>query len=120
MDNKKVLKIITDIEKAFLELKVLLDINGGKVVRQKLSVNDSKSQKKGVGPTQPIADLINKGFFTTPKTSSELSKEFRKRAQNYDMRVISMALTRFTRKGLLERDGAGTSKNPWRYKKVNV
>ncbi|KKR27992.1 MAG: hypothetical protein UT61_C0060G0005 [Candidatus Woesebacteria bacterium GW2011_GWA1_39_8] len=75
----------------------------------------SKS-KKGVGPAKPLSDLLSQGFFSSYKTPADACKELTKRALNIDKDTMSLALMRLVRRAKMERDGAGTAKDPWKYK----
>lgn len=80
-------------------------------------IKSRKTQKKGKGSTKPVKDLVQGGFFSAGKTGVEVQIALNKRAMRFDVNDIAVTMMRLVQAGLLERDGDGTPKNPWRYKK---
>lgn len=119
MNKNKIVEAVREIESRLKYIKDEINLVDDEV---KISPNPkikkiaSKSREKD-GPTKPIADLIKGDFFNSSKSCVEVVREFRKRAFNYDTESVRISLMRFVRKEVLEREGDGTSKNPWKYKK---
>lgn len=84
----------------------------------KSSKSDSR-RAKGVDLTTPITGLYNDGFFDDWKTDNDVIKKLRAQVLTPKRASVSNVLRRFAspKKGLLERQGDGTKKNPWKYRK---
>ncbi|KKR76874.1 MAG: hypothetical protein UU21_C0002G0005 [Candidatus Levybacteria bacterium GW2011_GWA2_40_8] len=117
MNKDKIIKIVEKIESLLSELKSEIDSGqkNAKKIRVDASVKFNKKRK--TGPAVSIQNLVSSGFFNSPKTLTELLGEFRKLALNFDKRTVSTELARSVRKQMLIREGAGGSKNPWKYEK---
>jgi hypothetical protein len=87
-----------------------------------LSRNPKTAKTKrttGSGLVEAIRSLKEDEFFASYRNPAEVEQELRKRAINYKRSTISMALFRLTGtqdNKLFIREGAGTSKDPWRYR----
>lgn len=116
MDTKgqQIKETISQIEKLINKLKALTSDNTLNISQEK---KPAKKNNATGGPTGFINRLVENGFFSQPRSPSDVAQESRKSALSYDKVSISMALMRFVRKGLLVRDGQGTTKSPWVYKK---
>lgn len=84
--------------------------------QQPLAKQTQSKPLKPSGLADNIRNLVASDSFKTYKSPLEVSKELKKKAINYNTSAVSVALMRLTRSGLLIRDGAGTTKDPWRYK----
>lgn len=118
MNKGKIIKTIENLESLLLELKGQLGFEMAKsITPQARKINWINKSKKKSGLAKSILELRNRGFMDTSKTALDLSKEFKKQALGYDTDTIRTALMRLVRKGLLEREGEGITKSPWKYKK---
>src|SRR3989344_4017381 len=79
----------------------------------------SKRVKTDLG-TQ-VKKLIESGFFRDWKTENDVVKKLKQQVLTAKRASISNVLRRFASPahGLLQRDGEGTKKHPWRYKQKN-
>lgn len=109
MDDKRFEQINKRLEK--LEAAVFSDDK----LNKNTASNPRNKQSKS-GSAKSIQDLIDSGFFDNPKTLAEILGEFRKRALRGHKPTLSKELTRAIRKGLLDRDGKGGNKDPWKYR----
>lgn len=83
--------------------------NGGK----------KRPRAKGIDLGSPIMSLYNDGFFDDWKTDNDVIKKLRAQVLTPKRASVSNVLRRLAspKKGLLERQGDGTKKNPWKYGK---
>lgn len=67
----------------------------------------------------PIMGLYSDGFFDDWKTDNDVIKKLRAQVLTPRRASVSNVLRRLTspKKGLLERQGDGTKKTPWKYRK---
>jgi hypothetical protein len=116
MNKDEILKTIGEIE--LLLKKIKSGIYGEKAeypsTEGKKVTNRSKRKS---GSTKSITELVSRNFFDIAKSSTDVLKELKKQAVKSDPDVVRMTLMRFVRKRILEREGEGTTKNPWKYKK---
>lgn len=79
----------------------------------------SKRVKTDLGT--PVKKLIESGFFRDWKTDNDVVKKLKQQVLTAKRASVSNVLRRFTSPahGLLQRDGEGTKKHPWRYKQKN-
>lgn len=114
---KKILKRLDEIEKkvAKLERCSSNSTTGEEVVTAKRR-RKSKGVKTDLGT--PVKKLVEGGFFRDWKTDNDVVKKLKQQVLNAKRASISNVLRRFTNPthGLLQRDGEGTKKHPWRYK----
>ena len=121
MDNKKIQSVISNMEALLEELKKLLVVNTDNALPER-SVPTHSKVKRQTGkesPTKILNSLIKKGYFSTPRTANEVQKELKKTATSMKNSSLLVTLMRLVKKETLERDGDGTSKNPWRYKTIS-
>lgn len=122
MDNniaKKILKRLDGIETriAKLEHGDFSATAGAAVIAKKRK--KSKKVKTDLGT--PVKKLIEGGFFRDWKTDNDVVKKLKQQVLTTKRASISNVLRRFASPayGLLQRDGEGTKKSPWRYKQKN-
>lgn len=74
---------------------------------------------KSIDLNTPIIGLYNDGFFDDWKTDNDVIKKLRVQVLTPKRASVSNVLRRLAnpKKGLLERQGDGTKKNPWKYRK---
>ncbi|HUC31157.1 MAG TPA: BlaI/MecI/CopY family transcriptional regulator [Candidatus Paceibacterota bacterium] len=118
MDKEKVLKIIGQVEALLTELKGEIGVSDQAVSpKGRKKVPKKSRQSKKSGSVKPIQDLIESGFFDTPKTSVQVVEILEKKAQFFDQSNVATTLMRLVKKGVLERERSGAKNNPWTYKK---
>jgi hypothetical protein len=68
-----------------------------------------------------VKKLIEGGFFRDWKTDNDVVKKLKQQVLTTKRASISNVLRRFASPAhsLLQRDGEGTKKSPWRYKQKN-
>lgn len=122
MDNniaKKILKRLDGIETriAKLEHDDFSATAGEAIIAKKRK--KSKKVKTDLGT--PVKKLIEGGFFRDWKTDNDVVKKLKQQVLTTKRASISNVLRRFASPahGLLQRDGEGTKKSPWRYKQKN-
>lgn len=114
---QKIIEQLADHEK---RIRVL---EGGKVKNSvEKNPTDSgkkRSRAKGIDLNSPIMGLYNDGFFDDLKTDNDVIKKLRAQVLTPRRASVSNVLRRLAspKKGLLERQGDGTKKNPWKYRK---
>lgn len=104
---------------------VASSINSSSVKKSSLSkletkvIGDESVKKlKADGLKNTIMDYIKNGFFEKNITPEDLVKEFRKKAlTKFSLNAVRVTLFRLVQSNILEREGEGTTKNPWKYKK---
>ena len=76
-------------------------------------------RSRGIDLNTPITELYNGEFFNDWKTDNDVIKKLRAQVLTPKRASVSNVLRRLTspKKGLLERQGDGTKKNPWKYRK---
>jgi hypothetical protein len=118
MDKEKVLKTIGQVEALLAELKDEVGVSDQAVSSksQKKMSKQSRQSKKS-GSAKPVQDLIESGFFDTPKTNVQAVEILEKKAQFFDQSNVAVTLMRLVKKGVLERERSGAKNNPWTYKK---
>lgn len=84
-----------------------------------ISGGRKRPRAKGVDLNTPIIGLYNDGFFDDWKTDNDVIKKLRAQVLTPKRASVSNVLRRLAnpKKGLLERQGDGTKKNPWKYGK---
>jgi hypothetical protein len=89
--------------------------------KRKNAIASSKTRKPKrakIDLVTPIKKLIENGFFKDWKTDNDVVKKLRQQVLNSKRASVSNVLRRLAsaKQGLLQRDGEGTKKYPWRYK----
>ena len=119
MNKENVSRLISQIETNLAELrKELGALEEPKLPRGNAARKRGKRNKKKAGSTKPIEGLIASGFFKQAKTDLDVMGALKKKALSFDREDVAVTLMRFVRKGIMEREGDGTKKNPWGYKKI--
>lgn len=105
--NKQILERLEKLEGAVFATKKIK------------AVKNDPRRAKGVDLITPITELYNDGFFDDLKTDNDVIKKLRAQVLTPKRASVSNVLRRLAspKKGLLEREGDGTKKNPWKYKK---
>lgn len=117
MNKNKINEIFGQIETLLKQLREAYEVKNKKTLVPEINIaTKTHKSKKGIGPAKALSELLVQGFFNIYKTPAEACKELTKRALNVDKDVMSLALMRLVRRGKMERDGAGTIKDPWKYK----
>ena len=120
MDNniaKKILKRLDEIERKVAKLE-----RGGSDSCPVEEIATAKKRKKSKRAKTdlgtPVKKLIESGFFRDWKTDNDVVKKLKQQVLTAKRASISNVLRRFASPahGLLQRDGEGTKKSPWRYK----
>jgi len=112
--NKQILERLSSIESRVTKLEGD-DFSQGRDKSPKL--RKSKKLKK-IDLETPIKKLLSGRFFKEWKTDNDVIKKLKKQVLNPKRASVSNVLRRLasSKRGLLERDGEGTKKSPWRYK----
>lgn len=114
---KKILKRLDDIENKVAKLeRGGSDLIIGKEAATTKKRKKSKRVKTDLGT--PVKKLIEGDFFRNWKTDNDVVKKLKQEVLTAKRASISNVLRRFASPahGLLQRDGEGTKKHPWRYK----
>jgi len=119
MDKDKFIEIINKLQNNLDQLKALAGIEIETAEVKKRKANNGKSKRQKVDLETPIRELLNNGFFTDWKTDNDVIKRLRAQVLTPKRASVSNVLRRLAspKKGLLERQGDGTKKNPWKYRK---
>ena len=119
MDKNKLVKIIDGFQANINQLKALagLEINAAEAKNKKVGSKKSGRQKTDL--ETPIQELLNSRFFSDWKTDNDVIKELRTQVLTPKRASVSNVLRRLAspKKGLLERQGDGNKKSPWKYRK---
>jgi hypothetical protein len=75
------------------------------------------NRPKGQSARDQILLLIQNGFFTTYRSTSEMTEEMSKKGHSFDSSQLSTPLIRLTRQNILSREN---SANGWQYIKGSV
>ncbi len=116
MDKDKFTRIVNELQNNINQLRALADIE---VISPPTSTKKTKKSKKQKTDLEtPIRELLNGDFFSDWKTDNDVIKELRTQVLIPKRASVSNVLRRLasSKRGLLERDGDGTKKSPWRYK----
>lgn len=121
MDKDKLKRIINELQVNIDQLKALagIEFDSSKNLNTKTKTNIKKSKRQKTDLETPIRELLNGTFFSNWKTDNEVIQELRTQVLNPKRASVSNVLRRLAspKKGLLERQGDGTKKNPWKYRK---
>lgn len=117
MDKERLLRIINELQGNIDQLKLLVGIEV--IPSPAPKEKNKKSNKQKVDLETPIRDLLNEGFFSDWRTDNDVIKKLRVQVLTPKRASVSNVLRRLAspKKGLLERQGDGTKKNPWKYRK---
>ena len=117
MDKEKLLWIINELQANIDQLKVIAGIE---VIPSSAPLKKTiKSKRQKTNLETPIRELLNGTFFSNWKTDNDVIRELRTQVLNPKRASVSNVLRRLAspKKWLLERQGDGTKKNPWKYRK---
>lgn len=119
MDKNKLIEIINKLQTNIDQLKVLAGVGIDPVRVHKRKVSNKKSKRQKTDLETPIRELLNSDFFSGWKTDNDVIKKLRIQVLTPKRASVSNVLRRLTspKRGLLERQGDGTKRNPWKYKK---
>ncbi len=114
MDKEKISKLINQMQNILNQFKFELDIEIDGTIRK---IKRRKLKKKKMNLETPIKNLLE-DFFNEWRTDNDVIKKLKEQVLNPKRASVSNVLRRFAspKKGLLERRGEGTKKNPWQYK----
>ena len=122
MDKNKLVKIINELQVNINQLKALagFEIDAAETKNKKAGGKKSGGQKTDL--ETPIRELLNSGFFSDWKTDNDVIKELRTQVLTPKRASVSNVLRRLAspKRGLLERQGDGTKKSPWKYRKKKI
>lgn len=113
---KKILKRLDGIETRIAKLESSDSGVAAKETSTGKKQRKSKRVKTDLGT--PVKKLIDGGFFRDWKTDNDVVKKLKQQVLTAKRASVSNVLRRFANPahGLLQRDGEGTKKHPWRYK----
>lgn len=113
---KKILKRLDGIETRITKLE--RGDSGATTAEVATGKKRKKSKRVKTDLGTPVKRLIESGFFRDWKTDNDVVKKLKQQVLTAKRASISNVLRRFASPahGLLQRDGEGTKKHPWRYK----
>ncbi|OGF64262.1 hypothetical protein A2661_00765 [Candidatus Giovannonibacteria bacterium RIFCSPHIGHO2_01_FULL_45_24] len=116
---KKILKRLDGIETRIAKLE--RGDSDATIAEAATGKKRKKSKRVKTDLGTPVKKLIESGFFRDWKTDNDVVKKLKQQVLTAKRASISNVLRRFASPahGLLQRDGEGTKKHPWRYKQKN-
>jgi len=113
---KKILKRLDGIETRITKLERV--DSGAPTAEAATGKKRKKSKRVKTDLGTPVKKLVEDGFFRDWKTDNDVVKKLKQQVLTAKRASISNVLRRFASPahGLLQRDGEGTKKHPWRYK----
>lgn len=119
MDKNKLIEIINRLQASINQLKVLAGFEINAIKAEKKKTGSKKPNRQKTDLETPIRELLNSGFFSDWKTDNDVIKKLRAQVLTPKRASVSNVLRRLAspQKGLLERQGDGTKKSPWKYRK---
>lgn len=114
---EKILERLDGIESRIAKLEHG-DANPAKGKTPKVISGRKKTKKKGVALIMPIKKLVEQGFFQDWKTDNDVVEKLKKQVLIAKRPSVSNVLRKLASpaQGLLQREGEGNKKHPWRYK----
>jgi len=98
---KEILKIVKKLEKRIKNIEDVLTKKPQAVVAEKVPKKSSKSTKKSVAGL--ISDMIDDGFFDTPKAFGEIADELKRSGYYYVRTSLTFPLQKLLRKKVIGR-----------------
>lgn len=107
---------LEDHEKRIRQLEMNGNIPEREEGGERCRISKPKARKTDL--SSPIQELYNGGFFKEWRTDNDVVKKLKQQVLTARRASVSNVLRRFAtpKRGLLERDGNGTKKAPWRYR----